>query len=102
MKKVTLVFLIATLILAPVLAAAQTPGGPSSPQAPAVSPSDRPKISPSTPVSPLPPRDTPRDPAASPSSPARDLPYWMINTQADCEKAGGTWTREASPSCSQK
>jgi hypothetical protein len=101
MKKLTLAFLVATLILAPVFAAAQTGGGPSRPQAPAGSPSDRLKSSPSTGQT-TPPRDTPRDPAASPASPTRDAPYWMINTQADCEKAGGTWTREASPSCSKK
>src|SRR5262245_16360286 len=101
MKKLMLGFLVVTIIVAPVFAAAQTPGAPSSPQAPAGSPSDKPQTPPSS-VQPMPPKaGQPSDPAASPSGPRDSM--FQYNTKADCEKAGGTWVAEASPSfCSKK
>ena len=106
MKKVTLAFLVATLFLAPVLAAAQTGGGAGGTQAPGSSPSERLGSSPSDRPTgspgigqPTPPGSgTPGDPAASPPS-AFDLS--RHNTRAACEKAGGSWG-EVSQSCTQK
>jgi hypothetical protein len=96
MKKLMLMFLAATLILAPAFAAAQTGG---SPQAPAASPSDRPKNAPSS-GQPTPPKaGEPSDPAASPSGTRDSMSQY--NTKADCEKAGGKWG-EVSQSCSKK
>jgi len=98
MKKLMLGFLVATLILAPVFAAAQT-GAPSSPQAPAGSPSDKPKTPPSS-GQPTPPKaGQPSDPAASPSGTSDSMSQY--NTKAACEKAGGMWVEEAKL-CSKK
>jgi hypothetical protein len=98
MNKLTSAFLVTTLFLAPVLAAAQTGGGAGGTQAPGSGPSDRPTGSPGI-RQPMPPGSGTTDaPAARPPS-AFDLS--RHNTRADCEKAGGRWG-EVSQSCTQK
>jgi hypothetical protein len=103
MTKLTSAFLVATLFLAPVLAAAQTSGGAGGTKAPGTSPTDKPgSSSTDKPTSspgmsqPTRPSSGTPDPAASPSG---DLS--RHNTRADCEKAGGKWG-EVSQSCTQK
>jgi hypothetical protein len=113
MKKLTSAFLLATLFLAPVLAAAQTSGGAGGTKAPGSNPADTPGSNPadkpgSSPADrptgspgmgqPTQPGSGTPDPAASPRS-GFDLS--RHNTRADCEKAGGKWG-EVSQSCTQK
>jgi hypothetical protein len=97
MTKLTAACLVATLLLAPGLAAAQTSGDAGGPKAPESSPADRPMGSPSM-GQPKPPSSGTPDPAASPPS---AFGLSRHNTRADCEKAGGKWG-EVSQSCTQK
>ncbi|HEY7362934.1 MAG TPA: hypothetical protein VIE37_02410 [Methylomirabilota bacterium] len=95
MKKLTLAFLVATLILAPGLAAAQTGGT----QAPKPNPSDRPMGSPGSVQPGQPGGGSPSDPAASPPSGGGSLS--QHTTKPACEKAGGKWT-ESTKVCMKK
>jgi hypothetical protein len=105
MKEPNSAFVVGTLFLAPMLAAAQT-SGVGGTQTPGGSPSDTPRSSPSARPTgspgigrPTPPDSgTPGDPAASPPSASK---LYLQNTRADCEKAGGRWG-EVSQSCTQK
>jgi hypothetical protein len=109
MPKLTTAFLVATLFLAPVLAAAQMSDGAGGTKAPGSSsptdrsgssPADRPMGSPSM-GQPKPPTSGTPDPASPAASPPGAFGLSRHNTRADCEKAGGKWG-EVSQSCGQK
>jgi len=98
MKKVMLMFLVAALVLIPVLAVAQTGGTGGSPKPGTSGPSGSPSGGPGTmPGSPGAPSGD--APAASPPGGADTLS--QHKTKAACEQAGGMWS-DAGKACSKK